>query len=86
MSYPSNDELEAMICYHSQMVMLLAEVKEARFKKQKEKEKHYSLPSTAKRTAKSGKITQLMCNCGFVVKYRKPLSSIEDFKCPREEK
>jgi len=32
-----------------------------------------------------GKIATVECNCGEIVRYRKPINSIEDFVCPKDK-
>lgn len=34
--------------------------------------------------AKGKKIIEVLCNCGEVTKYKKPLNVITDFKCPKD--
>jgi len=32
------------------------------------------------------KVLEIICSCGEVIKYKKPLNSIVDFECPAERK
>jgi hypothetical protein len=81
--YHSDLQLECAIANYERTLSLLKELQERRVKGARFslRPKHKEL---YRREDVKGRITEVTCTCGEKVKYKKPLNSISDFKCPKE--
>jgi hypothetical protein len=78
--YHSDLQLECAIANYERTLSFLKELQKRR---DKEITKKQHIPSIWSGDGKE-RILEVICVCGEKVKYKKPLNSISDFKCPKE--
>ena len=78
----SDSLLELLIGSARRDLLILTEIKEKR-----EKEKRHSVSTFTPITKGKykGCIGEVICNCGEVTRYRKPIKLISDFTCPKDK-
>lgn len=77
--YPLDAELESALLNARNMVLFLTELKELR----KNPCRHVVIGCVTKEIKGKVKYISVTCSCGYSNEFRKPLSDIDDFECPR---
>jgi hypothetical protein len=77
----SDEELNNLINKTEEYLSLLIELKQFR-----SRENHKPSGWVRKSGKPEGRVTQVTCSCGHTTKYKVPLTTLDDFECPRKNR
>jgi hypothetical protein len=80
MTFLSSDDLDEIIDVKEAVLNALKELRHRRSEVQHRVADIVFVKNSTK------KIKQIQCSCGEITKYKVPLTSLEDFDCPKEGK